>query len=120
MRFLADMNVSRSIVQHLRAAGHDVLHVRDVSARSAPEEQIFGLARADRRILLTFDLDVGQSTGRGSPAILALRLNDARPAHAIDRLAVILDQASGALETGAIVVVDDESVRSRIVTETGR
>lgn len=119
MRFLADMNVAYTVVQFLRAAGHDVAHLRDLSAGSAPELHVFALARAERRILLTLDLDLPKATGHGLPAIVALRLNDPRPSRVAERLTTALGESSNALASGATVVVDDEGMRLRCISQSG-
>jgi predicted nuclease of predicted toxin-antitoxin system len=37
MRFLLDNNLSPTLADHLRAASHEVVHVRDIDMRSAAE-----------------------------------------------------------------------------------
>jgi predicted nuclease of predicted toxin-antitoxin system len=58
-RRLADENIPQPAVHALRAAGHDV-HAILEGARGAPDEEVLAAARAQSRILLTFDLDMGQ------------------------------------------------------------
>ena len=58
-RLLADENISHPAVEALRGAGHDV-HAILEDARGAPDEKVLAAARAQSRILLTFDLDLGQ------------------------------------------------------------
>jgi uncharacterized protein with PIN domain len=57
VRFLADMGVDQRVVEWLRAAGHDALHLRDEGLHRLPDPQIFNKAIAEQRIVLTFDLD---------------------------------------------------------------
>jgi predicted nuclease of predicted toxin-antitoxin system len=57
VRFLADMGVSYSVVLHLRSAGHDVVHLREIGMQRMRDEQIFARARNEARVILTFDLD---------------------------------------------------------------
>lgn len=59
MRFLADESCDFSIVRALRAAGHDVLAVAEISPR-ADDPNVMELAVRDERILLTEDKDFGQ------------------------------------------------------------
>ena len=54
MRILADEDVSRSVVEALRANGHDVAWVRDV-ARGSDDFAVLRLANSLRRVLLTQD-----------------------------------------------------------------
>lgn len=60
MRFLADMGVSLRVVERLRVEGHDVVHLRDLGLHRLPNGDIFQMAYADRRIVITFDLDFGE------------------------------------------------------------
>ncbi len=58
MQFLADENVSRLVVDGLRARGWDVARVSDKEP-GAPDERVLGLARTELRILITEDQDFG-------------------------------------------------------------
>jgi predicted nuclease of predicted toxin-antitoxin system len=58
-RLLADENIPRPAVTALRAAGHDILAIQE-DAPGAADEDVLAIARAQSRILLTFDLDMGQ------------------------------------------------------------
>jgi len=60
MRFLADMGVAIRIVEWLRQQGHETTHLREENLQRMPDLDIFGKAAAERRILLTFDLDFGE------------------------------------------------------------
>lgn len=58
MRFLADESCDFVVVRALRAAGHDVLAVSEITARSVDRE-IVDQAHQQERILLTEDKDFG-------------------------------------------------------------
>jgi predicted nuclease of predicted toxin-antitoxin system len=59
MRFLADENCDFAVIRALRAEGHDVLSVSDISPR-AEDSDVIRLAVGEKRILLTEDKDFGQ------------------------------------------------------------
>jgi len=59
MRFLADESCDFAVVRALRAAGHDVVAVAELS-RQAEDEGVIRLAIKEERILLTEDKDFGQ------------------------------------------------------------
>ena len=59
MRFLADESCDFAAVRALRAAGHDVLAVAELSPRAA-DSQVIRLATSQERILLTEDRHFGQ------------------------------------------------------------
>lgn len=75
MRFLADESCDFTVVRALRAAGHDVRAVADVS-RGAPDEQVIDLALQESRVLLTEDKDFGQlvfASAGESPGVVFIR-----------------------------------------------
>jgi predicted nuclease of predicted toxin-antitoxin system len=60
MRFLADMGIAQRVVQWLRSEGHEAVHLRDEGLQRLSNGAIFEKAAAERRIILTFDLDFGE------------------------------------------------------------
>ncbi len=82
MRILANENVTRTVVESLRAKGHDVLSVKE-SLRGEQDEAILARAQAEKRIVLTNDKDFGELAFRvGLPAecgIVLLRLTGNDP-----------------------------------------
>jgi len=116
MRFLADMGVSLRVVQWLRSGGHDATHLRDEGLQRMPNGGIFEKAAAERRIILTFDLDFGEIValaGGRSVSVILFRLHNTRTPHVIDRLKVVLEESQISLENGAIVVVEESRHRIR-------
>ncbi len=59
MRFLADESCDFAVVRALRAAGHDVVAVAEISP-AADDSRVVDLAVRQERILLTEDKDFGQ------------------------------------------------------------
>ena len=59
MRFLAEVGVSITTVERLRAADHDAVHLREEGLIRLPDPEIVSKAARERRIVLTFDLDFG-------------------------------------------------------------
>ncbi len=59
MRFLADENVARPIVEGLRAAGLDVESIGETKA-GASDSQVVEAARQGGRVLVTEDRDFGE------------------------------------------------------------
>jgi predicted nuclease of predicted toxin-antitoxin system len=124
MRFLADMGVDIRIVQWLREQAHDAKHLRDEGLHRSPNGEIFAKAVAEGRVVLTFDLDFGEIAAltRGCKASVVLfRLHNTRTPHVIARLAAVLADCTDALQTGAVVVVEESRHRVRFlpIGETG-
>ena len=59
MRFLADENVSRLVIEALRFDGHDVASIAEMQS-GAPDKTVLKTADADGRILITEDRDFGE------------------------------------------------------------
>jgi predicted nuclease of predicted toxin-antitoxin system len=49
MRFLLDENVSHRVASHLKAAGHDAVHVSDIGLTSAEDLVVLVRARDEDR-----------------------------------------------------------------------
>ena len=116
MRFLADMGVSGRVAEHLRAAGHDVVHLRDVGLHRLPDVDIFARAAVEQRTVLTFDLDFGELASRCTgpwASVVVFRLANTTSPHVCARIDVALVAASEALERGAVVVVEEARCRVR-------
>jgi predicted nuclease of predicted toxin-antitoxin system len=116
MRFLADMGVALPVIQCLRAAGHEAIHLREEGLQKLPDEEIFLKAASERRILITFDLDFGEIlalSGNQSISVLLFRFHNTRTPHVIARLEKVLEESGSALEQGAIIVVEDFRHRVR-------
>ena len=107
----------------LRAAGLDVVHVRDIGLHAAHDETVLAAARSDARVLVSADTDFGtllaRSNASGSSFVLmrraAGRRADEQAQLILDNLDNLdnLDAARGDLERGAIVVLGERTVRIR-------
>ena len=116
VRFLADMAISQSTIAWLRTHGHDALHVRDEGMQRAPDELILAKARDDERILLTLDLDFGYLmavSGAALPSMIIFRLGNETAGAVTRRLEEVLACCEQDLLSGALVTVDDDSIRVR-------
>jgi predicted nuclease of predicted toxin-antitoxin system len=116
MRLLADMGVSLRVVEWLRAAGYDTVHLRDEGLERLPNGHIFEKAHAEGRIVLTFDLDFGEivaASGGKIVSVILFRLHDTRSDHVIARLESVLNRSSTHLLDGAVVVVEEGRHRIR-------
>jgi predicted nuclease of predicted toxin-antitoxin system len=122
MRFLADMGVDQRVVAWLRETGHDAVHLRDEGLQRLDDEAIFAKAVAERRVVLTFDLDFGEvaALARGRPAsVILFRLPDARHVRVIERLRAVLTASADALVAGAVIVVEPARHRIRTLPSGG-
>jgi predicted nuclease of predicted toxin-antitoxin system len=89
VRFLADMGVSITTVQALRAAVHDAVHLREEGLIRLPDPGIVAKAAQEQRVVLTFDLDFGDilAVARAeAPSVIIFRLRNQTPAAVNPRL----------------------------------
>jgi len=117
MRFLLDENLSPKLADLLRAANHDVVHVRDIGLASASDQVVIEAARADYRVLISADTDFGTLLARSHadrPSFLLIRRASGR--RAAQQAALIVDNlptVTVELNAGAIVVLSDSALRIR-------
>jgi predicted nuclease of predicted toxin-antitoxin system len=117
MRLLVDQNLSRRVAAALRSAGHDVVHTSEVELSTASDDAIASFAAATDRVVVSADTDFGTLlaiTGASQPSVVLVRLRAPRPAEALAAVVIAnLEDVSADLESGAIVVLEDERVRIR-------
>ncbi len=117
MRFLLDESVSPLVAEPLAAAGHEVVHARDVGLRSAPDPTVLAAALDDGRVLVTLDTDFGAliaQSGAQLPSVVLFRGEVARrPSAQAALLLANLEQFAVDLDQGAVVVIGDDRVRIR-------
>lgn len=81
MRFLIDEMFSPAVAWHLTDLGHDARHVRDVGLAGRTDDEVFDLATAEDRVVVTENavdfvalLDAAIGAGAVSPpVVLALK-----------------------------------------------
>lgn len=116
MRFLADAGISPHTVEFLRQSGHDAVHVRELAIQQAADRDIVDRARAEDRVLLAFDLDFGEILALGvldRPSVIPFRLADETAESVNRRLVSVLPECAEALDSGALVLVEDTRYRLR-------
>ena len=81
MKFLADENISRSVVTALIDAGFDILWVKHISP-GASDGDVIRIARTDGRTIITADKDFGELVVRRQTpvGVILLRIQEIPPA----------------------------------------
>jgi predicted nuclease of predicted toxin-antitoxin system len=122
LKLLADENLNRLIVRHLRQVGFEVEWVRE-SCPGAQDEDILSRADIGELVLVTFDRDFGELIyQRGFPtprAILYSRLSRANPRAIADRLVTLIER--GVVENHmTTITVQGERLKAFPGVEDGR
>jgi predicted nuclease of predicted toxin-antitoxin system len=118
MRLLLDENLPISLGPLLtKRAGWDVVHVRQLGLKSAPDTEVLARAERDGRVLVSADTDFGTllaSSGAPGPSVVLLRIGSGRQAEQVARLLIAnLPPLTDDLSRGAMVVMTDQRIRVR-------
>lgn len=104
-------------------AGWQACHWSAVGATTAPDTDLLAWARQHGWVVLTQDLDFAEllfHTQAGTPSVLLLRLRNELDMAQQARVCTLLRTATAALETGALLVIDERRARlRRLPIETG-
>jgi len=76
IKFLADVNIEKPIIDHLLEIGYNILWVTDINCQM-DDDDLLKLANKERRILITNDRDFGEFVfrqGRVSEGVILIRL----------------------------------------------
>jgi len=113
-----DMNLSPDWVAVLAPAGWETVHWSAIGNPRAADSEIMAWARKHGQAVFTHDLDFGTMlalTQAEGPSVIQIRTQDVTPA-AIEKLVVAaLRRFQTELEKGALVVLDEATVRARIL-----
>lgn len=119
MKFLVDNALSPLVSELLRANGHESIHVRDRDMGAASDAEILDLAATDGRVVVSADTDFGTLLAlRGARApsvILFRRASQRRPEQQTSLLVGNLAAVADALREGAIVVIEEDRIRIRML-----
>lgn len=113
MKFRLDENQSPVLVDLIVAAGHDVVHARDIGLKSAPDSMVLETGR----VLISGDTDFGEllaASNASSPSVMLFRRQGQRRAGQIAALLLMnLATVEADLAAGAVVVFDNDRIRVR-------
>ncbi|HEY0511412.1 MAG TPA: DUF5615 family PIN-like protein [Thermoanaerobaculia bacterium] len=113
MKFLADENLERSIVERLQEGGHDIAAASDRAG--APDPEVLSRALAEDRILLTNDKDFAELTflqQKATAGIVLIRLPRLRGPEKAARVFEAVDGQGERLH-GVFTVVEADAIRRR-------
>ena len=118
LRLLIDMNLSPDWVKLFERHQIHAVHWSTVGDSRATDRAIMAWAYANRYIIFTHDLDFGTLlalTKADGPSAIQVRAQDVLPDHLGQIVLAALQQHGELLEKGALVIVDESTVRARIL-----
>ena len=114
MRFLADEDIPKGLVQALRSRGHDVEWVRENNP-GVPDAEVLVRAHASQRVVITCDLDFGALivVGHRSKAVgvILIRFRASSPSDLAEHVLGAIDARDD--WEGHFSVVEADRVRMR-------
>lgn len=116
MKLLLDMGVPVRTASFLRGLGHDALHLREQSLQRLGDDEIVQKAIDEHRVVVTFDLDFPRllaSLRLKNPSIVLFRVEHFTYQQINAVLAEVLEAHRHGLESGMLVVVEQDRIRTR-------
>lgn len=118
MKILLDMNLSPDWAGVLTEGGWETIHWSGVGDIQAPDRVIMQWARDNGYVIFTHDLDFGillATTKARGPSVIQIRTQDVLPKALGAMMIRLLRQHQEALEAGALITVDEDKSRVRIL-----
>ena len=118
MNLVIDMNLSPDWVAALASAGHVVRHWSEIGAANATDREILIWARDNEHVVFTHDLDFGAilaATAANAPSVVQIRTQDPTPQRCQNLILETLRQHATAILNGALVSVDENRSRVRVL-----
>ena len=118
MKLVVDMNLSPQWIDLLHSRGIEAVHWSSVGPPNAPDHQIMTYAAANDFVVLTHDLDFSSIlavTNGDKPSVVQIRTDDVRAEIIGGRVLSALQQAQKELLEGALVTIDVNRVRLRLL-----
>jgi predicted nuclease of predicted toxin-antitoxin system len=118
MKVLIDMNLSPRWLDLLTGAGLEAVHWSALGAGNAPDLEIMAYAKTNDYVVLTHDLDFGAilaATQGEKPSVVQIRSEQLNPDVIGKEVVMAMRQMAMELADGALVTVDPERTRVRVL-----
>ena len=123
MKLLVDMNLSPRWIAVLEESGFEALHWSTVGQSNAHDSEIMAWAAANGYVVVTHDLDFSAIlavTQGVTPSVVQIRAEDVSPSVIGTIVVGALHQMESELEAGALLSIDDKTMRLRILPLANR
>jgi predicted nuclease of predicted toxin-antitoxin system len=118
MKILIDMNLSPDWCRAFSSQGIESVHWSNIGDKSAPDNILMDWARSNGYIVFTHDLDFGTilaATATTAPSVIQVRTQDTFPDRLLTKIVDALKQFETQLIAGALVTIDENRSRVRIL-----
>ncbi|MBI5108819.1 MAG: DUF5615 family PIN-like protein [Rhodocyclales bacterium] len=118
MKLLVDMNLSPRWARILADAGIAAAHWSSLGPSNAPDSEIMAYARTNDCVVLTHDLDFSAilaATNGEKPSVVQIRADDVSPDAIGSQVVTALLQMATELEAGALLTIDPNRTRLRVL-----
>lgn len=118
MRLLVDMNLSPRWTGFLAGAGIEAAHWSALGAATAPDAEIMAFAKTHDYVVLTHDLDFSAilaATQGAKPSVVQIRSGDVSPDAVGPAVVDAVRQMADDLERGALLTVEPNRRRIRLL-----
>ncbi|TSJ44317.1 hypothetical protein FO440_09105 [Mucilaginibacter corticis] len=118
MKILIDMNLSPEWVQEFKLHKIEAVHWSEVGRFDAPDEIIIDWAVKKDYVIFTHDLDFGTAlalTKANRPSVIQVRTQNVTIKNLSAMLFTTLTNYSDLLEKGALIVLDEDKKRIKIL-----
>ncbi len=118
MRLLIDMNLSPDWVGVFRQQGWEAIHWSTIGDWHAPDHIVMNWANVNGYVVSTHDLDLASllaTTRAQGPSVVQVRTHDVLPMYLGKRLIHMLRQYETMLEKGALLTIDENKSRVRML-----
>lgn len=114
MKFIADENVARLVIRHLRDIGHDVVSIIEAGLVSTDDDDIIAMGSRERRIIITHDKDFGHVLRyplKKHSGVILIRLRYPTPRNTWNAVQRVLEAVPEGKMRGRVVVVEETRIR---------
>jgi predicted nuclease of predicted toxin-antitoxin system len=118
MKLLVDMNLSPRWIGLLVNSGIEAAHWSTLGANNAPDTEIMTYASANGYVVLTHDLDFSAilaATHGEKPSVVQIRADDVSPDVIGLQVITALRQMASELADGALLTIDPNRTRMRLL-----
>ncbi|MFA0784857.1 DUF5615 family PIN-like protein [Fervidibacter sacchari] len=116
MKWLLNIDMPRSLKQLLESVGHQCRHTGEIGLEQASDWVVLEEAAREGEVILPHDLDYGRPlafSGASKPSVVIVRPSRPTPRNIFERLTAVWLMIERPLMDGAIVVLEDATIRIR-------